>query len=133
MRSKPTTNWPFWIFIIAWAWTNTPPELADRMAAWTKGAGHFSHQKQLASDVAFLLAGGKTPGMLAFLKSVSQPQAPTPLASWTPDTLAKKIDLCLPAAEDAMPRLFSPQRYASLDMCVPDARCGEPAEEPPRA
>jgi hypothetical protein len=54
-------RWPFWLLIAAWVCANSPQAATYAVLDWVASARHFSHQQQLAREVAHLLAGEKAP------------------------------------------------------------------------
>jgi hypothetical protein len=131
MRTKTIAGWPFWLLIAAWVCANTPPALTCDAVAWITDAAHFSHQGRLRADVALILAGRETAPLFAFVRSA--PPARPVLPHVPPETLAKKIDLCVPSAGRCAPPAARARRYADSGARAPDCGRAEPPHEPPRA
>lgn len=83
-------SWPFWALGAAWLCANVPPIALSLLAVWLANARDFSHQQQLAQDIAAVISGsGDTVAtqLVARAKALPEPvpaeSAPVDLA-WKP-------------------------------------------------
>jgi hypothetical protein len=120
---------PTWLLIAAWFCANSPQSVTYDLILWAHGATHFSHQDRLKADVAFLLAGKKTPLAVQWQKSApTKPFAP-PMPA---EGLLKKIDLYAPLEIGSLsPHLADLKFIAETDR-KPDRARSEPLLPPPR-
>jgi hypothetical protein len=81
----------------AWFCANSPQSVTYHLILWSKGAQHFSHQQQLRSEVAALLAGHPIPSPLSVSRAERPPAPALPVPG---EAVLKKIDLS-PGPESA--------------------------------
>jgi hypothetical protein len=128
-KGKPA-GWPFILLVAAWICANSPQSLATNVIEWAKGARHFSHQQQLRTEVAYLLAG---PHMRTVLTASKEPSK-SPLGIPIPDeAVMKKIDLSEPRLFERLTWPSEACNFARWVDRTPGSFRAEPAFLPPRS
>jgi hypothetical protein len=133
---SPLRNWrrptllPFVALLAAWFCSNSPQSVTINLVEWAKNARHFSHQQQLRTEVASLLAGRRS--VRTVTAAGSSPKAP-PSVPISEGALIKKIDLSVSQnVVGLLPSLESHPFEAGLGG-PPKSERAEPAILPPRA
>ena len=129
-RRSPPARWPFWLLLAAWFCANSPQSAMFAALSWLDEARHFSHQRRLTADVAFVLVGQKIPSHFAMAAEAS---AQLPLPPVPVEAMLKKLDLAVERTSEALPvAMRTPHRVARA--ARPPERLGvPPPHEPPRA
>ncbi len=132
MNSRPARSpagWPFWLLLAAWVCANTPPIAMCALLVWLGEARHFSHQQRLTAEVAELLTGQRSPGVLA---AAQQAAAPAPLPPLPAEQAQKKCDLAIERATGVRRPVVDENDFVMRVLAWPEARREPPPHEPPR-
>jgi hypothetical protein len=117
------------MLMAAWWCANTPQAATFELILWCKGAAHFSHQRQLRSDVAALLSRSPRVARVALAQGARETPPSAPLLE---KVTVKRVDLCVQG--DSLPPL-DPDAVAPpspSDDRTPDPRAPVPQLRPPR-
>lgn len=144
MRTRKTTpanrQWPFWVLLAAWVCANSPQVAVFTALTWLAEARSFSHQGDLARQVAQLLGGEEATSRvgeaMARVELLEEEQgdrpAKAPLGAPTTVVL-KKVDLAAESVVGAIRlekgTVFNWDNEDSFGA----SRCVAPPHGPPRS
>ena len=121
-------RWPFWLLLAAWVCANAPAIAVCALLAWLGEARHFSHQQRLMTEVACVLAGQETPGVLDAVKDL--PPAPPP--ALPAEIEFKKLDLALERTVEVWHPAMPDKDFPPTVIALNGAWRAAPPHEPPR-
>ncbi len=134
-RSARTTSarWPFWLLIAAWVCANSPQIAMYTVLAWIADARTFSHQHQLTTEVAHVLAGEKTGSRLVMMAAAAAPDDHDRAQPAIPESaVLKKIDLASEKQREVTRPSEVAQRRPRTGGWRGDALRAPPPHGPPR-
>lgn len=129
-RLRKFRSLPILLLCAAWACANCPSFVTVATLTWLAEARSFSHQQRLSLEVASLLTGQKTPGLIAKARETHKSMPKPALPPTTSST--KKVELALESSMD-LPALTPRGEFRRLkDFGMPEAARRAPPHEPPR-
>lgn len=134
-RSPLSPRWPFWALLAAWVCANTPQAAVYAVVTWLAEARSFSHQYELTRSVAHLLKGEKSASRVAVVLQRGSDGAPERAPASVPvppESVLRKIPLCLETAADCRRPFVRGWRVSSGAAGVPDWIRPVPLLGPPR-
>ncbi len=128
-RTSRTSQWPFWLLLLAWTCANAPQTAVYAGLAWLTEARSFSHQHRLSTDVMFVLAGQPVPQRIARAaqSAPARPAVPVPA-----EAVVKKLPLAFEGLAEVLPPALRANRSADQARACPESFRAPPPHGPPR-